>query len=55
MTDSTAVPQWTDHNVSDPGITLVQALMYTIGAVVLAAAGAAVFRRRRRAGSTRRT
>jgi MYXO-CTERM domain-containing protein len=55
MTDSTAAPRWTDHNVSDPGITLVQALAYTIGAVVLAAAAAAVFRRRRRAASIRRT
>jgi hypothetical protein len=55
MTDSTALPEWTDHNVSDPGITLVQAIAYTIGAVVLAAAATVVLRRRRRAGSTRGT
>jgi hypothetical protein len=48
MTDLPAVPDWTDHNVSDPGVTLLQALVYTVGAVVLAAASVAVLTRRRR-------
>jgi hypothetical protein len=41
---------WTDHNVSDPGITLLQALVYAIGAVGLAIATVAFIRRR---GSSR--
>jgi hypothetical protein len=38
---------WTDHNVSDPGITLLQALVYAIGAVGLAIATVALIRTRR--------
>jgi hypothetical protein len=53
MTDSAATPDWTDHNVSDPGVTLLQALVYTIGPVVLVAAAVAVLRRRRSSGTTR--
>jgi hypothetical protein len=52
MTDSTGVPDWTDHNVSDPGVTLLQAVVYTIGAVVLVSASVAVLRRRRRSRTT---
>jgi hypothetical protein len=49
MTDSPgAPPDWTDHDVSDPGVTLLQAAIFTIGAVVFVSATAAVLRRRRR-------
>jgi hypothetical protein len=50
MADSPAPPEWTDHNVSDPGVTLLQVLVYTLGAVALVAASVAVLRRRRRSG-----
>ena len=53
MADSPAPAAWSDHNVSDPGVTLLQVLMYTIGAVALVAASAAVFRTRRRSGDTK--
>jgi LPXTG-motif cell wall-anchored protein len=48
MTNSPGLPDWTDHDVSDPGVTLIQAALFTIGAVVLVSATAAVLRRRRR-------
>jgi hypothetical protein len=48
MDDSPAQPAWSDHNVSDPGVTLLQVLAYTLGAVALVAASAAVLRSRRR-------
>jgi hypothetical protein len=38
---------WTDHNASDPGFTLVQTLVYSIGAVGLAIATVAFIRTRR--------
>jgi hypothetical protein len=38
---------WTDHNVSDPGVTLLQALVYGIGALGLTAATVAFVRLRR--------
>jgi hypothetical protein len=50
MGNSSASPEWTEHDVSDPGITLLQALVYAVGAVVLVAASATVLRRRRRSG-----
>ncbi len=31
-------PEWTDHNVSDPGITLLQVLVYALPAVVVGVA-----------------
>jgi hypothetical protein len=49
MTDRTATPHWTDHNVSDPGITLLRALVYVLGAVLVTAGSAVVLRRRRHA------
>ena len=42
MAGSTTSSGWTDHNVHDPGVTLVQVLVYTIGAVALVAVSAAV-------------
>ena len=50
MADSSAPPGWTDHNVHDPGVTLLQVLVYTLGAVALVAVSAAVVRSRRRSG-----
>ena len=50
MADSPAPGAWSDHNVSDPGVTLLQVLAYTLGAVALVAATVAVFRSRRRSG-----
>ncbi len=38
---------WTDHNVHDPGITLLQAVLYTLGAVGLVVASVAFIRARR--------
>ena len=52
MSDSPPIPEWTDHNVSDPGVTLLQALVYTIGAVLVAAASVVVLRRRHRSKLT---
>jgi hypothetical protein len=46
VTDS----QWTDHNVSDPGVTLFQLLVYAVGAITLASAATVFLRKRRRAG-----
>ena len=48
MADSPAPPAWSDHNVSDPGVTLLQVLAYTLGAVALVAASVVMFRSRRR-------
>ena len=48
MTDSPITPSWTDHDVSDPGVTLLEALAYAIGAAALIAVTTAVIRRRRR-------
>ena len=42
-----AEPNWTDHDVSDPGVTLLQALAYAIGALGLAVATVAYVRSRR--------
>ena len=54
MADQTAPPAaWSDHDVSDPGVTLLQVLMYTLGAVALVAASVAVFRRGRRSGEAK--
>ncbi len=50
MADSPAPGAWSDHNVSDPGVTLLQVLAYTVGAVALVAASVGVFRTRRRSG-----
>jgi hypothetical protein len=46
--DSSARTAWTDHNVHDPGVTLVELLVYTLGAVGLVAMSAALITRRRR-------
>jgi hypothetical protein len=46
MAESTAM-DWTDHDVSDPGITLLQALVYAIGALGLTTATVVLIRRRR--------
>ncbi len=48
MTDSPIAPSWTDHDVSDPGVTLLEALAYALGAAALIAVTTAVVRRRRR-------
>jgi hypothetical protein len=50
MADSPAQPAWSDHDVSDPGVTLLQVVAYTLGAVALVASSAAVLRSRRRSG-----
>jgi hypothetical protein len=50
MTESSAPPRWTDHNAHDPGITLLQALVYAVGAIALVVVSAAVVRRRCRSG-----
>jgi hypothetical protein len=49
VTDSP--PEWTDHDVSDPGVTLLQLVVYAVGAITLASAAAVILRKRRRAGS----
>ena len=48
-TDETAehAPEWTDHNVSDPGITLLTLFAF-LAAGLLYAAGVELWRRRRR-------
>jgi hypothetical protein len=46
MAESTAM-DWTDHDVSDPGITLLQALVYAIGALGLTTATMVLIKRRR--------
>jgi hypothetical protein len=48
VADSPAPLSWSDHNVHDPGVTLLQVLAYTIGAVALVAVSAAVIKRCRR-------
>ena len=50
MADSLPLPAWSDHNVSDPGVTLLQALAYTLGAVTLVAASVVMLRSRGRSG-----
>ena len=54
MGASPAPPPLSDHNVSDPGVTLLQVVAYTLGAAVLVAASVALFSGRRRSGDTRR-
>ncbi len=44
MTEPTG---WTDHDVPDPGITLLEALVYVVGAMGLATATVAFIRARR--------
>ena len=41
MANSHVAPDWTDHNVHDPGITLLQALAYTIGTAAFLAVSVA--------------
>ena len=41
------VPQWNDRSPADPGVTLLQVLVYSIGALGLATATVAFIRRRR--------
>ena len=48
MTQQTA-PSWTDHNSSDPGITILEALVYSLAALGVTATTVALARRRRRA------
>jgi hypothetical protein len=50
MANSHVAPDWTDHNVHDPGITLLQALAYTIGTAAFVAVSVVALRRRRREG-----
>ena len=42
-----AAPAWTDHNVHDPGITLLEALAYTMGVAALIARSVAAVGNRR--------
>jgi nitrate reductase gamma subunit len=52
MSDSSSSPTWTDHDVSDPGITLLQALVYVLGGLTVVAGGTAlVWRRLHRTGA----
>jgi uncharacterized protein (TIGR03382 family) len=48
MANSQVAPDWTDHNVHDPGITLLEALAYTMGTAAFLAVSVAALRRRRR-------
>jgi hypothetical protein len=34
MTETPPAPAWTDHNTSDPGITFLEVLAYSIAALV---------------------
>jgi hypothetical protein len=43
-------PDWTDHDVSDPGVTLLEVLAYTLGALGVATATITFLRRRRTSG-----
>ena len=45
MTDT---PPWTDHNVSDPGITMLEVLAYSITALFATTVVVRTVRRRRR-------
>jgi hypothetical protein len=45
MTDS---PPWTDHNTHDPGITILEALAYSVAALLGTAVVVRMVRRRRR-------
>ena len=40
------------HDVSDPGVTLLQVVTYTVGALALMAVAVAMLRGRRRSGDT---
>jgi hypothetical protein len=51
MGASPAPPAFSDHNVSDPGVTLLQVVAYTLGAAALVAASVALFSGRRRSGA----
>jgi hypothetical protein len=51
MADATAPPAWTDRNDHDPGVTLLEVLAYTLGALAFVAVSAALVRSRRRAGA----
>lgn len=42
-------PDWTDHNASDPGVTLLQLLVYALAAFAAGRAVVAVWWRRTRA------
>lgn len=48
MSDFSSSPDWTDHDVGDPGVTLLGALVYGLAAFTLVAGATAVVRRRRR-------
>jgi hypothetical protein len=48
VTRQPEAPEWTDHDVSDPGITLLQALLYAVPAVVFGLVAVVVVTRRRR-------
>jgi len=50
MADRPVPATWSDHDVSDPGITLLQVLAVAVGAVAVVAASVALSRRRRRSG-----
>jgi hypothetical protein len=49
---SQPLPTSSEHNVSDPGVTLLQVVTYTVGALALVAVAVAMLRGRRRAGDT---
>ena len=34
MTEITPAPVWTDHNTSDPGITVLEVLAYSVASLV---------------------
>jgi hypothetical protein len=48
----TARPTWTDHDVHDPGITRLQAVVYAVGAAGLVVASVAFIRSRRDTGGS---
>ena len=50
--ESAAPVEWTDHNVHDPGVTLLQVVAYTLGVAALAVASVGVFRGRRRSAES---
>jgi hypothetical protein len=53
MTEAGDAPPWTDANTSDPGITMLEVLVYGIAALVAVAIGATWWRVARRACENR--
>jgi hypothetical protein len=50
MANSHDAPEWTDHNVHDPGITVLEAVAYTIGTAAFLAVSVVALRHWHRSG-----